>query len=205
MTLALALNLSTGIWALPADSLPTVSEQLDSATLDELEAFSDTTSSAASASAPVDWDVDDTDWEAETVSDVVDQIVQSVGGRELTAMIIVLVVLVLLFIVAPLLLFILLFWLILRNRKTRLKMAEEARKEGNPLPSTDPIYTTSAPPTDEVRTRGIRQVCLGVGLMILLGQMAGKIGFCLGVLVLCIGIGNLLIWRSSQNKNQEPL
>jgi hypothetical protein len=103
---------------------------------------------------------------------------------------------------APVLIIALVLFFVYKNRKNRMRLAEEAMKHGQPIPDQFVNPGTSGDDHDEVRQKGIRQTCLGVGLMIFLGYTAGDIGIGIGALVTCIGIGNLLIARS-QKRNSD--
>ena len=41
--------------------------------------------------------------------------------------------------------------------------------------------------------KGIKNVCLGVGLAVMLGIIMGDFGVGIGILIICIGIGELLV------------
>ena len=154
--------------------------------VDELEAFSDTTSvddstavvssmnTPHSYSYNINLDGEDA-WEAigKTFGD-------SSMHNSLIGGMTILGILLIIFVLAPLVILGLLFYFIYKNRKQKMRLAEEAMKHGQP-------------------TKGIRQTCLGVGLMIFLGNTAGTVGFGIGALVTAIGIGNLIIARSNNN------
>ena len=85
----------------------------------------------------------------------------------------------------PLLGIILVVWLVIRifRRNT---------------PATNATERTAADTDGQGRDRtifnkGVKNVCLGVGLAIFLGIMMGNVGVGIGVLVACIGIGELLV------------
>jgi hypothetical protein len=111
------------------------------------------------------------------------------------------VIFVLLFL-SPIALLALLFYFIYKNRKQRMQFAEQAMRNGQPIP--DNIVNPKAATTNsDLRTKGIRQICLGVGLMILLSNIMGNIGLGIGALVFCIGLGNMLISRQQRNQSED--
>ena len=55
--------------------------------------------------------------------------------------------------------------------------------------------------TDEEYQKGMRQCFVGVGLMIFLGYAAGNVGFGIGALVFCIGLGKVFASKTAQKKN----
>lgn len=78
----------------------------------------------------------------------------------------------------PLILLFLLLYLIFRRRKS----------------DTSAPQATDTPATDRALfNKGVKNTCLGVGLAICLGIWMGDIGVGIGILVACIGIGELLI------------
>ena len=83
----------------------------------------------------------------------------------------------------PLLLLFLLLYLLFRKPKRR-----DTPQAAQP---TEPEATASADRT--LFNKGIKNVCLGVGLAIFLGIWMGDFGVGVGILVICIGIGELLI------------
>ncbi len=176
----------------------------DALPADEIEAFSDTTSIQpdSAATLPLDDEFDDFfDDGSSTSSNSFHAVWEGINSESMTGMFFVLAVLIIIFVVSPIVIIGLILWFIYKNRKNRMRLAEMAMQNGQPIP--DDLVKTLPTTNEEVRQKGIRQVCLGIGLIFLLGWAAGKIGVGIGVLVLCIGLGNLLIARSSKNKNFE--
>lgn len=168
----------------------------DTTPQDEVEAFSDTTDvdttsqvvyQTGSSSYSYSFDISDEDF--------VKTLMSEFGGKELAGVVMVLGVLFLLFVLAPVLILFVIFYFIWKNRKERMRLAEAAMQNGQPIPAQ------LVEEGDTIRKRGIRQAFLGVGLMVFLGYSAGTVGFGIGVLVTCIGIGNLVIARTSGNGN----
>jgi hypothetical protein len=173
---------------------------------DEIEAFSDTTSSQSgsvvSPSAPIDPDFDDF-FDDEDGGPVNGQMFNTfwdgMDSSSFMGMFFVLAVLIIIFVISPIVIIGLILWFIYKNRKNRMRLAEMAMQNGQPIPDELMPKTVESP--DDVRQKGIRQICLGIGLTFLLGWVAGKIGAGIGILILCIGLGNLFIARSSNNHN----
>jgi len=178
----------------------------DSTRIDEIEAFSDTTSSDSTTAvvippSPLDDDFDfpgfDDDFFTESHS------IHSVFQDSFGGMFFVLAVLFIIFVLSPVVIIGLILWFIYKNRKNRMRLAEMAMRNGQPIP--DELVKTTPDTSDEVRQKGIRQVFLGIGLTFLLGLVAGKIGAGIGILVLCIGLGNLFISREAKGKDDKSL
>lgn len=185
--------------------LPLVAQN-DTTRIDEIEVFSDTTSIDSTSAvvippSPLDDDFDFPGFDDDFFSDshsLHNVLQDSVGG-----MIFVLAVLFIIFVLSPIVIIGLILWFIYKNRKNRMRLAEMAMQNGQPIP--DELVKTTPDTNDEVRQKGIRQVFLGIGLTFLLGFVAGKIGAGIGVLVLCIGLGNLIISREAKEKDDKSL
>ncbi len=172
---------------------------------DEIEAFSDTTSSQSGSvvnpPAPLNFDdyFDDEDDDDPVNGQILNSFWEDMDTTSFMGMFFVLAVLLIIFVISPIVIIGLILWFIYKNRKNRMRLAEMAMQNGQPIPDELMPKTDEAP--DDVRQKGIRQACLGIGLTFLLGIVAGKIGAGIGILVLCIGLGNLLIARSANRKN----
>lgn len=191
---------------LAALSFNPVTATTDTTQVDEIEVFSDTTSQDSSQftvhGSPFTVDnVFDDDLDNEdffTTSHDFSYLWEK-NGEGIMGMFFVLAVLFILFVLSPIVIIGLILWFIYKNRKNRMHLAEMAMQNGQPIPDE---FVSKAPlGADEVRQKGLRQVFLGIGLIFLLGWAAGKIGAGIGVLVLCIGLGNLLIARTGKNND----
>ena len=192
ITLLLALGASAPATAqTPKAAQP--QELVDSTKKDALEAFSDTT------------DTEDT-----TVVSMQHRMHNSngktlVGGlfgddfdtNGFGGMIFVLCVLLIIFVLSPLVIFGLLLYFIFRNRRQKMKLAQMAMQNGQPIP--DQLLKEQNPDDSVTYQSGMRQVFLGVGLMVFLGIIIGKLGLGIGALVFFIGLGKVVISRKSLN------
>ena len=75
-----------------------------------------------------------------------------------------------------------------------------AVENGQPIP--DQLLVESNVNDKDSYQSGLRQVFLGIGLMVFLGYSAGEIGFGIGALVFFIGLGKVVIAKT--NKQQQP-
>jgi hypothetical protein len=110
------------------------------------------------------------------------------------------------FLLSPVLIIALIFYFINQNRKETLRLAQMAIQKGRPIPES---IIREQPASYEPNIRsGIREVFLGIGLMILLHMILGKLGFGIGALVFFIGLGKLVIAlldrQHSGRKNYVP-
>lgn len=194
MTLLLALGASAPAAAQTPQAAQQQEELVDSTKNDALEAFSDTT------------DTEDT-----TVVSSVHRMHNSNGQtivgdlfgddfntNGLTGMLFVLSVLVIIFVLSPLVIFGLLLFFILRNRRQKMQLAQMAMQNGQPIP--DQLLKEHDPSDQATYQKGMRQLFLGIGLMVFLGITAGKIGVGIGALVFFIGLGKVLIARKPRNE-----
>lgn len=195
----LTLGQLTGVTAQNNQKPP--QELVDSTQSDGQEAYSDTTS------------VDDTTTVVRTYSrgshdDEADvAMFKSIFGDEgfdfggMAGMAFVLAIIAIIFVVAPVLILIVLFYFINKNRRQKLKIAQMAVQNGQPIP--DQLLKEEAADGNEVYRTGLRQLFLGAGLMVFLGFAAGKVGFGIGVLVFFIGLGKVVIARSSNSNDMN--
>ena len=159
-----------------------------------IEAFSDTTATTEDAEDDYTRDVSYSRSEVEEAKEVLD----SLGGLVSSGMIIGIVAIVVIFLIAPLLIIFLVFYFVNRNRRDRIKLAQMAMQNGQPIP--DDILKEKQENWDRSDYQaGIRQIFLGIGLAIFLGIVAGEIGFGIGALVFFIGLGKWYIARKSMN------
>ena len=123
-------------------------------------------------------------------------------------------------IIAPIILIFLVLLLIFlykyKSKKAKYHIAEEALKAGQPVPEglfnkdesvkTRTVYTTTQDgkrvkhiemTSNSLKEKGIRNICLGVGLFIFLWALTDTFGLgCIGLLIACTGIGQYIIARN---------
>ena len=87
-----------------------------------------------------------------------------------------------------------------KNRKAKYQLAEKILASGQPLP---PNFFNDLGVKD-LRTRGFSNIFLGLGLFILLWPLTGEFAMgCIGLLVLCIGLGQVVTYYTRERKNKE--
>ena len=179
---------------------PQQTELVDSTSKNGVEAFSDTTSTASTPTAADDnFPFDDEDDYVVTTN--LDRFFDHFGVMQtgLAGMFFVLIVLLIIFVLSPLLIIIAVFYFINKNRKDKMRLAQMAMQQGQPIP--DQLLKEQSTFGDEEYKSGIRQCFVGVGLMIFLWFAAGEVGFGIGALVFCIGLGKLIVAKSTASKN----
>jgi uncharacterized protein YxeA len=170
-----------------------------------VDAFSDTTSidSAYSSSFDDDWDSDD------PVEKGVGKMLENIfsDSAVVPGMVISIIAIVIIFLLAPLLIIIAIFYFVNKNRKEKMKLAQMAMEKGQPIP--DELLNNVPDEVSDEYQKGMRQCFVGVGLMIFLYFAAGTIGFGIGALVFCIGLGKVLAAKSvgkrTPNNNNDDL
>ena len=188
----------------------------DNDTTTGIVAYSDTTSAADADNDTADNDYqysyDSHDSDIQELKDVMD----SLG----TAVFLPVIIVAIVFIVAPAIIIFIICYFLYKNRQQKLKLAEMAMKNGQPIPDSILGYSTkkqgnntgksniaSMPTDDQLWRKGVMHVFVGIGLMFLLDAMMGSFGFSIGVLVTLYGAGQAFIaWTSNRNANaSEPI
>jgi len=172
-----------------------------------IEAYSDTTSAANDAQAdyedqnvtttnvshnPDDYD-DPISW-LESFENV------SLGfGGIMVAILVIL--LIILFFLAPFIILALVLRYMVRRHNDRVTLAEKAMETGQPIP--EELMPVDKQSDEFLRSRGIRNIWIGIGLIVMFAFWDSAMLQGVGALVLCYGIGQILIARSSKKKNQD--
>lgn len=205
ITIVMVLALSMNVEAAAQKHRHTPrTEQVDSTKAkDAIEAFSDTTAvdETADNDTYVTRSVTYSSKDAQELKEVMDVM----GSFAVPWVAVSIVSVVVIFLLAPLLIILVVFYFVNKNRKERYKLAQMAIQNGQPIPDEvlkgQPLNTKE---TSNDYTAGLRQIFLGIGLAIFLGIVAGKIGFGIGALVFCIGLGKVVIAKMS-GANNDPL
>ena len=211
-TLTLLLTLSMGLQAAGQKHRHTPrKEQVDTAGQGGIEVFSDTTSSDTAtvkrkvtvttrtspwSTTSTTYDVDGDDLES-----IVGSLFSQMDGKDFAGMLFVLGVLFILFVLAPVLIIIALFYFINKNRKEKMRLAQMAMQQGQPIP--DQLLNEQSTDINDEYQKGLRQCFVGVGLMIFLGLTAGEVGFGIGALVFCIGLGKIVAGKMAEKKSRD--
>lgn len=207
LTLLMTLVMSVPMQAQKHRHTPRGTELVDTTKQDSgIEAYSDTTSvdssysSSRKNSVNIEWEDD------EDVSSNLNKLFEGLdlGSDALKAMIILLVIVIFVFVLSPLLILFLIFYFVNRNRREKMKLAQMAMQNGQPIP--DNLLNNNRTPTEEVNDeyqKGLRQCFVGVGLAIFLGFAADTIGFGIGALVFFIGLGKVIAAKTATKKNRE--
>ena len=205
ITIAMVLALSLNVEAAAQKHRHTPRTELVDSTKakDAIEAFSDTTA--------IDDEAEDNSYVTRSVTcsskdaQELKEVMETMGGFFEPWVAVSIVSIIVIFLLAPLLIIFVVFYFVNKNRKERYKLAQMAIQNGQPIP--DEVLkgnTPNEPQNSNDYTAGLRQIFLGIGLAIFLGIVAGKIGFGIGALVFCIGLGKVVIAKKSGSDN-DPL
>ena len=183
-------------------------EQVDSTKdkQDAIEAFSDTTSSAASEDAEDDQYISHRHRTTYTTSSDVKElkeVMEGVGGIFGPMLAVGIVAFVVIFFLLPLLIIFVIIYFVNKNRKERYKLAQMAIQNGQPIPDDILKSKVSSSSGDNDYQTGVRQMFTGVGLAIFLGLIIGKVGIGIGALVFFIGLGKWFIYRQNNNTGND--
>lgn len=212
ITLTMVLALGTGVQTLAQKHRHTPQVELtDSTSKDATAAAPEATSTDSSVSArkgkvtistPMgsqSWEYDEDDYDTESVAH---HIFGNMRAKDIGGMMFILCVLLIVFILAPVLIIVTVFYFINKNRKEKMRLAQMAMQQGQPIP--DELLKDKQDEWDKNDYQsGMRQCFVGVGLMIFLGYAAGQVGFGIGALVFCIGLGKVFASRTGRTHNQD--
>lgn len=196
LTMLLVLSVTTAAVAQKHRHTPQKTEQVelkDSTNKDAVEAFSDTTSTSESSDVDDNWPLDEDD--DVQVTKTADRFFDFVDSQ-MSGMLFVLAILTIVFVVSPVLIIVALFYFINKNRRDKMRLAQMAMQQGQPIP--DKLLEDEFNSSDEEYKKGMRQCFIGVGLMVFLGFAAGTVGFGIGALVFCIGLGKVFVSKSTR-------
>ena len=197
IAMMMLLTLSMGVQAASQKHRHTPREQeelVDTTKQGAIEVFSDTTTVVDSAFSSTDsWD-DDEEYYHSTLK----TLVGDMSSKDLTGIAIILGSLFILFVLAPVLIIIALFYFINKNRRDRIKLAQMAVQQGQPIP--EQLLEDKQETVNDEYQKGLRQCFVGVGLMIFLGLTAEEVGFGIGALVFCIGLGKIVAGKIAERK-----
>ena len=199
MTMLLAVGTSQPVAAVAQDK--NLTEQADTTGKDALEAYSDTTDTGDSDTTVVS-SFHRIGGMQHHINLPFDSWIPDDGGGTMFSFLLVLATLFIVFVMSPIGILIVLFYFINKNRKQKIQLAQMAMQQGQPIPQE--LLKEQEESDNELWQKGIRQVFLGIGLMIFLGYVVGEIGVGIGILVALIGAGKLFIVKTSR-KNHNNL
>ena len=205
LTMLLALGMSVPAMAQKHRHTPQGTELVDTTKNGSaVDAFSDTTTvdSSSTNHYSFEWDSDDdedVDKAFEAMEKAFDKMNSSGHAWFAWVIAIIVIIFVFLLILSPFIFIILLIWLVSRNRKQKVQMAQMAMQNGQPIP--DQLLESPKEEISDEYQKGLRQCFVGIGLAIFLGIAAKEIGFGIGALVFCIGMGKIIAAKTASKNN----
>lgn len=95
----------------------------------------------------------------------------------------------------PVCILIVVFYFRHQQRKANYQLAEKILAAGQPLPEN--LFGTNQ--TKDLRSKGISNICLGLGLFIFLWALSDEFSMaCIGLLILLTGVGQVIIYYTQQ-------
>lgn len=167
-----------------------------------IEAFSDTTSTAASVadtvqqpytqyqSYQVNVDPDD----AERAFGIMENLFDTMAGGMLFALAIIIII----FIIAPLAILFLIFYFIYKYRKQKLQLAETAMKTGQPIPNQ--IAARPKAKDEDTWKKGVEKMFLGLGIIACCWVIDLTFGIAAGCIVFFYGLGLMVIAKTTKKE-----
>ena len=210
MTMLLALGMGVQAASQKHRHTPQApTELVDSANKDAVEVYSDTTGTDTAVTHTRSHKgtvTINTPWHSHTYDvddDDIGRWLNSIDHKDIMGMFFVLCIILIIFVLAPVLIIIALFYFINKNRKQKMKLAQMAMQQGQPIP--EQLLEEKPGNVDDEYQKGMRQCFVGVGLMVFLGYAAGNVGFGIGALVFCIGLGKVFASRSARKNNNREI
>ena len=210
MTMLLALGMGVQAASQKHRHTPQApTELVDSANKDAVEVYSDTTGTDTAVTHTRSHKgtvTINTPWHSHTYDvddDDIGRWLNSIDHKDIMGMFFVLCIILIIFVLAPVLIIIALFYFINKNRKQKMKLAQMAMQQGQPIP--EQLLEEKPGNVDDEYQKGMRQCFVGVGLMVFLGYAAGNVGFGIGALVFCIGLGKVFASRSARKNNNRDI
>lgn len=100
----------------------------------------------------------------------------------------------------PLIIVFIVFFFRYKNRKAKYRLAEQALANGQQLPEN---FFKGVDTTD-IRSKGINNIFVGIGLFIFLWAITGEFGIgCIGLLIMFTGFGQIVIYYTQQKSRKE--
>ncbi|MBR5036266.1 MAG: hypothetical protein IKX69_03670 [Prevotella sp.] len=193
------------------DSVAAVVKVDDAAAADEgIEAFSDTTSVAEDAlddsqavttTSTVSYDPTEYDSPFSWLETLLGGSLGVMGIIFAVLVVILVFAIILLVLFAPFIILILVLRYLVRQHNDHVTLAEKAMETGQPIP--EELMPVDKQSDEYLRRRGIRNIWIGIGMVLMFGLWGADMLTGLGFLVLCYGIGQTMIARSSMKKNRQ--
>nr|WP_024991815.1 DUF6249 domain-containing protein [Hoylesella pleuritidis] len=118
-----------------------------------------------------------------------------------TLLAIVIVVMIFLFLMSPVIIILFIIRYLIKRHNDRVILAQKAMETGQPVPAD--VAPSPKRTNEDLWRKGINNAAIGVGLMLMFWWMGTKEIAGVGALVLCMGIGQMFIARTSGRKRDH--
>jgi len=112
---------------------------------------------------------------------------------------------ILIFFILPILLVLIIVFFVYKGRKAKYRAYQQMAEKGQSIPE-NPTNVMAAMDDEDIKLRndGVRTICVGIGLAILLGIIMDKLGMGIGALVFFVGVGKYAeYWLRTRDKNKR--
>ena len=144
------------------------------------------------------WDDADSDFKVEGIPSWLRHLGGSFGAK---AFAIVVLFTVLFFILLPVIIVIMVLRHIIKRHNDKVALAEKAVENGQPIP--EELLRVDKQSSEYLWKTGIRHVAIGVGLMVMFGIWGSETLIGIGGLIVCLGIGQLVMAKTSSKNHDE--
>ena len=100
----------------------------------------------------------------------------------------------------PLIIVFTVFFFNYKNRKAKYRLAEQALSTGQQLPED---FFKKAERSEDTRSKGIKNIFLGIGLFIFLWAMTNFSIGCIGLLIMFMGFGQVVIHYTQESRREQ--
>ena len=104
----------------------------------------------------------------------------------------------------PIFVLLLALWFRYKNKQAKYRLAAEALAQGREIPKEFYKEESAKGQNSEVLGKGIRNICLGIGLGVFLWMMTDEEGIAaIGFLIFCMGVGQVITAYATRPQNND--
>lgn len=153
------------------------------------------------ASDSIDIEIDDLDGLEEFLENMFDGHFEGISGAFKKFGWLFALIPILLFFVLPILLVLIIVFFVYKGRKAKYRAYQQMAEKGQDIPKS--AYEALDPEDNKLRADGVRTICVGIGLAILLGIIMDEVGIGIGALVFFVGVGKYVVYLQSRKDKQN--
>lgn len=153
------------------------------------------------ASDSIDIEIDDLDGLEEFLENMFDGHFEGISGAFKKFGWLFALIPILLFFVLPILLVLIIVFFVYKGRKAKYRAYQQMAEKGQDIPKS--AYEALDPEDNKLRADGVRTICVGIGLAILLGIIMDEVGIGIGALVFFVGVGKYVVYLQGRKDKQN--